>query len=216
MKFLFVCALFFLAPPNSIASKKPSHSDATIEEVQRAWDQIKSYQADFHQIIRSKTLGTQEETQGTLSVLKPLKLRWECPLNGTLQILNGKELWQIKKSKRKKRLQVEHYPDISQQIDLRTLTFLADQANIVNSYKYRVLSSTNERLILALVPKTGGEETLLAEILKPGYLLGALKMESSGSETRITFKNIRTNIPLKDAWFKYQAGPEDVVHEHKR
>ncbi|NBW98378.1 outer membrane lipoprotein carrier protein LolA [bacterium] len=216
MRFLFVCALFFLGHLNSIASNPPSPSDATIEEVQRAWDQIKSYQADFHQIIRSKTLGTQEETQGTLSVLKPLKLRWECPLSGTLQILNGKELWQIKKSKRRKRLQVEHYTDISQQIDLRTLTFLADQANIVNSYKYQVLSSSKDRLVLALMPKTGGEETLLAEILKPGYLLGALKMESSGSETRITFKNIRTNIPLKDSWFKYQASPDDVVHEHKR
>ena len=177
---------------------------------------MSSYQAEFKQVIKSKTLGTQEESEGRFFVVKPGKLRWEPAVGGTTQILNGNEFWQLRQSKRRKQTQVDHYSDISSLIDLRSLTFLSGKITIKKSYKYKILKSDSISVFLALSPITGKGDTILAEILKPSYLLGALKMESPESETRIDFKNIQTNVSLKDSLFTYQPTPQDIVHHHQR
>lgn len=194
----------------------PQKHEALISEIQKAWNQTRTYQADFEQTVISKTLGSQEITEGKMSVQKPLRLRWETSDKKTIQILSGKEFWQIRSVRRGKQTQVDHYGDISRLADLGALTFLADQINIRKSYKYKVLSETPSRVFLALTSKTGGRETILAEILKPSYLLAALKLETVDSETRITFKNVQTDAQLEDSLFQYHAKPQDTVHHHMR
>lgn len=194
----------------------PSKEAATIDSIQKAWDQVSSYQAEFKQVIKSKTLGTQEGSEGRFFVVKPGKLRWEPSVGGTIQILNGNEFWQLRQSKRRKQTQVDHYADISKLVDLRSLTFLSGKINIRKSYKYKILKDDSSSVFLALSPLEGVGDTILAEILKPSYLLGALKLESPESETRIDFKNIQTNVSLKDSLFTYQPSPQDIVHHHQR
>lgn len=202
----------FLISHLVFSANKPKDDSVLVDSVQKGWDQIKSYQAEFHQTVLSKNLGTREETHGTLYVQKPLKLRWESKTDGSVQILNGKELWQIRTSKRRKQTQVEHYRDVSSLVDLGALSFLASQIQIKKSYKYRILQDGAGSVLMALSAKSGPQETVLAEILKPSYLLGALKLESSGSETRIEFKNTKMNVSLQDSLFTYQPAPEDIVH----
>jgi len=187
-----------------------------ISEIQKAWNQTKNYQADFEQTVLSKTLGTKEVTLGKIFVQKPLRLRWETSDQKTVQILSGKEFWQIKSVRRGKQTQVDHYSDISRLADLGALTFLADHIDIRKTYKYKVLTETPSQVILALHSKTGSRETILAEILKPSYLLAALKLETVDSETRITFKNMQTDARLEDSLFQYQTKPQDTVHHHLR
>lgn len=212
---LFFIFLVLFFPAHRALTVSPSES-AVVDSIQAAWDQIRSYQADFKQVIKSKTFGTEEETQGKIFVVKPLKLRWEPTNGGATQILNGNEFWQLRLSKRRKRNEVDHYSDITHLVDLRSLSFLSGKVNIKKSYKYRVLRNDSNSLLVALSAVSGGGDTLLAEILKPSYLLGALKMENPQSETRIDFKNIQTNVPLEGSLFKYQANPQDIVHEHQR
>lgn len=198
-------------------AKSPTHNShqELIDAIQKEWDKVKSYRADFQQTVVSKALGTREVTQGTLQVKKPLKLRWESgsPQKST-QILNGNELWLIRESQRRKTVQVEYYSDISKLVDARTLAFLSGSINIKKSYKYRVLTELGPKVVLALSPLSGGNETYLAEILKPSYSLGALKMENPENESRIEFSNIEMNVPLMDSLFQYEPGPKDIVHKN--
>lgn len=215
MNFIFI--LFFLGvsfSSSSVCLSTPNSSHL-IDSIQSQWDKVQSYQADFKQTIVSKTLGTREESQGTLQVKKPRKLRWESlsPQKST-QILNENELWQIRQNRRRKTTQVEYYSNISKVLDARSLAFLSGSINIKKSYKYRVLSDGPQKVLLALSPLAGGDETYLAEILKPGYYLGALKMESPESESRIEFSNIQTNVPLSDSLFQFEPGPKDIVHKN--
>ncbi|MFM8270394.1 MAG: LolA family protein [Pseudomonadota bacterium] len=202
----------FSAELSSASSKEPP----VIDSIQSAWEQITSYQAEFKQVIKAKTLGTEETTQGRIFVVKPHKLRWEPSSGGTTQILNGNEFWQLRQSKRRKQIQVDHYANISNLVDLSALTFLSGKINLKKSYKYSILRDDSTLVLVALLPLNGSRETILAEILKPSYLLGALKMESPESETRIDFKKIQTNVSLKDSLFIYQPTPQDTVHEHQR
>ena len=208
--FIFVSTFALANTPKS------SNESQTIDAIQSAWDKVKSYQAEFEQVVVSKNLGSKDHSSGTLYVQKPGKLRWETSDSFSIQILNGKELWQIQKSKRRKNAQVDHYEDVSGLLDLGALSFLSSQVSIKKSYQYKILSSVNEKVVLALSPRSGKGETVLAEILKPSYLLGALKLENSGSETRVSFKNIKTNVALQDSLFLFQQGPEDSVQHHKR
>ena len=210
---LFLLFCFVSSPATSNSSSVES---ATINSIQAAWDKVKSFQADFEQTVTSKSLGTRDESRGVVSVKKPEKLRWEPAEAGTIQILNGKELWQIQRSKRRKQVQVDHYQDVSGLLDLGALSFLAQQINIKKSYKYKILASDPEKILLTLSPLKGKGETVLAEIIKPSYLLGALKMENSGSETRVVFKNMKTNVDLQDSLFRFEPGPEDLIQHHKR
>jgi outer membrane lipoprotein-sorting protein len=212
-RFNLIFLLVLIASPLQSA---PSKESSTIDLIQKAWDEVSSYQAEFKQVIKSKTLGTHEESEGRFFVVKPGKLRWEPSVSGTTQILNGNEFWQIRQSKRRKQTQVDHYSDISSLIDLRSLTFLSGKINIKKSHKYRILKNDSTSVFLALSPLASKGDTILAEILKPSYLLGALKLESPESETRIEFKNIQTNVSLKDSLFTYQPNPQDIVHHHQR
>lgn len=214
MKLIFFAFILLVSSANG--SKAPTDDSRIIDSIQAAWDNIKSYQADFKQVIKSKTFGTQEESQGKVSVVKPLKLRWEPSDGSSTQILNGNEFWQLRHSKRRKQTQVDHYSDISQLVDLRSLTFISGKINIKKAYKYKILRSDPKSVLLALSPLVGTGDTILAEILKPSYLLGALKMEGPQSETRIDFNNIQTNVSLEESLFTYQAGPQDIVHQHQR
>lgn len=210
----FFSLLGFLALPVSFSS--PQAEETLISQIQQSWNKTKTYQAEFEQIVVSKTLGTREESRGKFSVQKPLRLRWETADGKLIQILSGKEFWQVKTVGRRKHTQVDHYSDISRLTDLGTLTFLSNQVDIRKSYKYKVLSDSPTQVLLALTPRTSSRETLLAEILKPSYLLAALKIESVDSETRIAFKNIQTGVPLEDSLFRYQEKPQDTVHHHVR
>jgi outer membrane lipoprotein-sorting protein len=206
--FLFL----FLSSTSGFSAGAPT--DTLINSIQVAWDKISSYEAEFHQTVTSKGLGTREETQGTLQVQKPLKLRWETPAQNSIQILNGSQLWQIRKSKRRKTTQVDHYRDISKLVDARSLSFLSGKISIKKSYKYKILADSPKSVLLALTPLSGGLETYLAEILKPSYSLGALKIESPESETRIVFSNVRANVSLPESLFQYEPGPQDVVQNN--
>lgn len=186
-----------------------------VDSIQAAWSQSKTYRAEFHQTITSKTLGTREESKGTLTVKKPLKLRWEESSTGQIQILNGDDFWQIKPHKRKKLRYVDHYSNVSKKIQLGALNFLAGKGELKKTYQYKVLQNTPKIVILALSPKGQTEETILAEFLKPSYLLGALQQENLESETQIKFQNIKTNVSLNEALFKYQPETKDVVVNHE-
>lgn len=211
LKRFIVPVLFFLS---ALGFSTVAPKENLIDSIQTAWDKVTSYEAEFQQTVTSKSLGTREETRGILQVQKPLKLRWETPAQNSTQILNGNQLWQIRKSKRRKTTQVDHYRDISKLVDARSLSFLSGQINIKKSFKYKILSDSPQSIVLALSPLSGGLETYLAEILKPGYSLGALKIESPESETRIVFSKVRTNVSLQESLFRYEPGPQDVVQQN--
>lgn len=186
-----------------------------VDLIQAAWSKTQTYRADFHQTITSKTLGTREETKGVLTVKKPLQLRWETSTTGQIQILNKDQFWLIKPHKRKKVRYVDHYGQVSKKVHLGALNFLAGAGELKKSYQYKVLQNTPKIVILALSPRGQSQETILAEFLKPSYLLGALQQENLESETQIKFQNVQTNLSLDKELFEYRPHPQDVVVNHE-
>lgn len=191
-------------------------SDKALDKLQAAWDQTKSYQADFTQNVTSKGSGMQEDPgEGTLTVVKPNRLRWEDRAAHTLQILNGKKHWDIAENVRRKSRTVTHREDISALMAKSALAILAGNGKFKEYYKVKLVSETDKEAVLQLNPKTDTSETLIAKIDKNGYVLRSLTTESSDSKVVVEFKNIKRNATFPDDLFVYKKQENDVFETRK-
>lgn len=214
---LLFMALFFTLPSSAAAPTPAKESEVYVNEVvsklQKVWDATQSYKAKFKQIIISKRIGTRDENDGTLSVVKPNRLRWESETNGNMQILNGKKLVNIQKNKRRKNRTVDIYSDVKKAMGSTALNFLSGKAKFKELYNVKLVSETPKQAELKLTSKKEGEETLIAEVDKASYLLRSLTTENTDSQVRIEFSDIKTNVPLDDKLFEFKAEPKDIIQE---
>jgi len=185
----------------------------TVAKLQKSWDDAKTYQAQFTQVVNSKHLGTKDENKGTISVAKPDRLRWESQTEGNTQILNGKKLVNLQENKRRKTRTVDIYNDIKKRVGGTALNFLAGKAKFNDLYTIKIISEKPKVVELKLTPKKEGEEPMIVEVNKATYLLTSLTTESAESKVRIEFSNIKTNVKLDDQLFEFKPLPTDVVHE---
>ncbi len=87
---LFVCVALALNPafadgPHAGNKKHRAHKaepldQATkdiIEKVENRFEEIRGFSAKFRQTFHNASMGTKEESSGTVVMQKPLKMRWE-------------------------------------------------------------------------------------------------------------------------------------------
>ncbi len=185
-----------------------------VEKLQSSWDEAKSYKAKFKQVIFYKSMGTREETVGTLYVAKPGKMRWESDTDGVVQIMNGQKLWVIKPNKRRGFQTVDVFSDLKKIMDPRPLAFLSGTGKFKELYETELLSETGKLAEIKFFPRTAASDSLIAEIDKESYLLRSLTTNSSDSRARTEFTQTEVNPSLEEKLFEYKILPTDVVHEN--
>lgn len=208
---LALCSLLFLC---LAASATPKPTDATgpvIASLQKTWDAAKTYEAKFKQKVVAKRLGTEDESEGTLAVAKPNRLRWVSETDGTLQILNGNKLTNVRENKRRQVTEVDIYDQAGKAVDSKLLKFLAGKAQFKTLYKFELESETPEIVTVRFLPRVGDGESLIAEIDKKSYLLRSLTTDSEDNRVRVEFSDIKTNVKLDSKLFEYQPKKTDVV-----
>jgi len=201
---LFTQALFAAAPP------KPSAA-SLVDGFQKAWDAAKTYEAKFKQKVTAKHLGTEDESEGTVSVSKPNRLRWVSLTDNSTQILNGNKLTNIRENKRRQTTEVDIYANAGKAVDSKLLKFLSGKAKFKALYQYEVTGETPEIATVKFVGKAGDGESLVAEIDKKSYVLRSLTSDSSDNLVRIEFSDTRTNVKLDAKLFEYQPKKSDTV-----
>lgn len=222
MRLFFFLILFGLSPLGGAAQKAKTaaapdranpnaYASQIIDSLQTKWDEAKTYEAKFKQIVFAKRLGTRDESVGTVLVSKPNRLRWVSQTDGTIQILNGNTLTNIQENQRRKVTEVEIYPDAGKAVDSKLLKFLAGQAKFKTLYKFKLEAEVAEFATVKFVPLSGESETLVAEIDKKSYLLRSLTADSADNRVRIEFSDIRLNVKLDGKLFQYQPKKTDVV-----
>ena len=210
---LLFCSCSFAKAPSPPPKTPEAYAAEVAGKFQKSWDTMKSYQANFKQIVFSKRMGTRDETEGLLSVIKPDKLRWETKTDGSVQILNGKKMINVQENKRRKNRVVDIYSDVRKVTSSTPLNFLSGKSKFKDIYHIKLLSETPKAAELKLSPKKEGEETLIAEVDKASYFLRSLTTENAESRVRIEFSDIKTNAKLDKGLFEFKPDPKDVVHE---
>lgn len=186
---LIVSSLSFAAvPPDDIVSK-----------LQQKYETVATIEADFVQEATSKAMKRSDTSEGRVYFKKPGKMRWEYkkPLEDLI-VSNGKTIWVFQ-------------PDLAQAIEkpfdagasgLAT-DFLSGIGDLKKNFKVKAADGN----IVTLIPNDPGESirkiTLMLDS-KTGLIKKTTIDDAYGNETSITFKNMKTNIEIKDALFEFK------------
>jgi outer membrane lipoprotein-sorting protein len=196
------------------AAPKPSQPNPAVpivDSLQKTWDATKTYEAKFKQKVTAKHLGTEDESEGVVSVSKPNRLRWVSSTDDSVQILNGNKLTNIRVNKRRQTTEVDIYAEAGKAVDSKLLKFLSGKAKFKSLYRFELQGETPEIATIKFLGRQGDGETLIAEIDKKSYLLRSLTSDSSDNLVRIDFSDIRTNVKLDSKLFEYQPKKSDTV-----
>lgn len=212
--YALLCLGFISLAPLGLAApaKAAPKLDTVLEKIQSVWDKTKSFKAPFKQNVESKLMGSQEVTEGLITVVKPDRFRWESKTDGTIQIIKKKQLTFVQPKAQRGRTVVDIYADFAKKADARVLDFLAGNVQIKKLYKPKLLDEKANFIRLELTPLGKSEETYIAEIDKKSYLLHALTYETEETKTRLEFRDPTTNEKVDDALFEYKPSKEDIVN----
>jgi len=193
----------------------PAHADAlhdALGRLQRRYDDTRTMQADFRQIVESKTLAGTLETKGTVAFEKPNRMRWDYdPPDAQTIIGDGATLW-------------IYQPDLKQVIKAplgeafqssTPVTFLAGLGKVEHDFDAALARNEPEQWVLTLVPKRkdAGVGTLELGVRKSDASVAEAKItDAAGTTTRILFSGERRNGTLSPDLFHFSPPPGvDVV-----
>lgn len=74
---IFLLTALLSAAPAAAKSQHVEITPALIEKVERRFSEINGFNSNFRQLFHNGSMGTTEKSTGTVSILKPLKMRWE-------------------------------------------------------------------------------------------------------------------------------------------
>jgi outer membrane lipoprotein carrier protein len=188
-------------PPSAQDSAQDAQELA--KRVDRHYNQIHSLKAGFTESYEG--LGMRRSESGTLTLLKPGRMRWDYSSpSGKLFLLDGKYAWFYSKGDP----QVQRIP-AKQLDDLRSpLRFLLGHTELEKELSGLTLQSArNGRFVLSGQPK--GQERrvrrLSLTVTTDGVITGIEIEEADGALTRFSFTAEQTNASIPAETFRFTA-----------
>jgi outer membrane lipoprotein carrier protein len=179
---------------------------STAEEVaaalQRKYDVIRDFSADFVHQHEGGVLRRKREERGTLLVKKPGKMRWEYKApDEKVFVSDGARVYQY--LPQENRVIVSPAPEGDQ----AAVLFLAGQGNLTRDFNVSFgQSTTPEAWTLRLEPKRPQPEYDWLEVTAARDSLRLLSFtvaEKQGSRSTFTFSNFKENPGLADKTFAF-------------
>lgn len=203
--------LIFLA----LVLAAPAHADAlrdALDRLQRRYDQTRTMEADFRQLVESKALAGTLETKGKVAFEKPNRMRWDYdPPDAQTIVGDGDTLW-------------IYQPDLKQVIKAplgqafqssTPVTFLAGLGKVERDFDAKLARNEPEQWVLTLTPKQkdAGVGTLELGVRKSDASVAEARItDAAGTTTRILFSGERRNTTLAPDLFRFSPPPGvDVV-----
>jgi outer membrane lipoprotein carrier protein len=204
MPLMNACAVCLLAMFVSVAEQTSTTSspEAVATSLQRKYDTIKDFSADFRQVYEGGPLKRKREELGTLLVKKPGKMRWayKAP-DEKVFVSDGTRLYQH--FPQENRVIVGPAPEGNQ----AAVLFLAGRGNLTRDFTVTFGQGTNPvSWTLHLVPKQPQPGYDWLEITATRDTLRLLTLtvgEAQGSRSTFYLSNFKENPGLADKQFAF-------------
>jgi outer membrane lipoprotein carrier protein len=186
--------------------------DTLAHDLQRKYDRVKDFSADFVHSYRGGVLKQQATERGTLLVKKPGKMRWEYTApEKKLFVSDGHKIYSY--IPQDKQVVVGTMP--SDEHAPTPALFLTGNGNITRDFDAafdKVPEAPPGSLVLKLTPKRREPEyESLTLVLDPDTL--SLRMlitvDSQGGRSAFTFANLKENVGVADSQFVFKM-PRNV------
>lgn len=204
MPLLNACTVCLLATLAGVAGQTPAtpSAEAVATSLQKKYDTIKDFSADFVQQYEGGPLKRKREERGTLLVKKPGKMRWtyKAP-DEKVFVSDGSRLYQH--FPQENRVIVGPAPEGNQ----AAVLFLAGRGNLTRDFTVTFAPSTNPAAwTLHLAPKQPqpGYDWLDITITRDTLRLLAFTVgEAQGSRSTFYLSNFKENPGLADKQFAF-------------
>lgn len=174
---------------------------------------VQSMEANFVQITRSPSMGTEEEQRGRILLKRPRQMRWDFTRpDRRLFVTDGQQMWIHSPEDN----QVIHYRDVSGAAASGGIdSLLSEMDKLDESFNVQLVEDPNAsglgHFSLALTPKEEAPfKSLLLEVHKRKLTLKRiLVVDSFDNETELRFSNVKVNGNVDDSQFKFDV-PDDA------
>ena len=197
-----------------LAAQSPT-ADSVARDLQRRYDRVSDFSADFVHTYRGGVLKQQATERGRLLVKKPGKIRWEYTApEKKLFVSDGRKIYSYIPQDRQ--VVVSTMPQDDQTpAPALFLTGKGDLARDFNAAFDKVTDAPAASLALKLMPKKREPEyeslTLVVEP-KTLNLQMLITVDTQGGRSAFTFSNLKENVGVADNQFVFHMPPNvDVV-----
>jgi outer membrane lipoprotein carrier protein len=201
--------------------QQPS-ADEVAAALQKKYDGVRDFSADFVQTYRGGVLNRQIKDSGRVMVRKPGRMRWEYQMpEEKLFVSDGAKIYSYVPEDR----QVTIVPAPTDDQAASPALFLAGKGNITRDFTASIVEppagQPGEARALRLVPRTPqAEYDWLIIVVDPATLMlrGLVTGDSQGGTSSFSFTNMKENVGLADKLFTFTPprGVEVVTDSPRR
>lgn len=199
-------------PPEAVADAADAAPDAArvTAEIQRTYEALEDFRADFVQEYENPVLGDTRRSEGRVFFSKPGKMRWDyrTPTERFL-ISDGRTLWVYEPEF------AQYYTQslADSQLPL-ALRFLMGEGQLEEAFEISLREVREDgRISLRLVPRRSeGQLRELHFLVDPEHweVVETTVIDPLGHINRITFRNVRRNTGLPASGFRFE--PPEGTH----
>ena len=211
MRFRLFTACAFLLLSGSIGAQSPT-PDTVARDLQRKYDRVTDFSADFVHSYRGGVLKQQATERGTLLVKKPGKMRWEYTApEKKIFVSDGHKIYSYIPQDRQVIVGTmprdEHAPTPA--------LFLTGKGDITRDFNAsfdKVAEAQAGSFVLKLTPKRREPEyESLTLVLDPKTLTiqMLITVDAQGGRSAFTFSNLKENVGVADNQFVFKM-PRNV------
>ena len=201
-----------ISSPALAQSAGPANAESFAADLQRKYDRVTDFSADFVHTYRGGVLRQQATERGHLLVKKPGKMRWEYTApEKKLFVSDGRKIYSY--IPQDKQVVVSTMPE-GDQAPTPAL-FLTGKGNITRDFRVafdKVADAPAGSVVLKLTPKRREPEyeslTLVVDP-KTLRLQMLVTMDTQGGRSTFTFANLKENVGVSDNQFVFQM-PRNV------
>ena len=180
-------------------------SKAIVDAIQKQYDATDTFQARFIQRSYLKILGQSQKAEGSVSIKKPGKMKWEYKApDRQILVSNNQGLWLYLPDEK----QVTKMKPQSIYSSNTPALFLAGRGKLTESFTVGKVTEENGVYIAEMIPRDKVQSlskmVLLAD-KKNFQIVGSRVYDNLGNRTEMLFSNIETNLNLKEKLFQFKV-----------
>jgi outer membrane lipoprotein carrier protein len=208
MRLALVLLLLLIAAPANAAD---AETQRVVRLVQRHYDGIKSYQAQFEQVFRLRAQNKKKVRKGRVSFKRRSRIsfRYDKPHEGRV-VSDGKmmRIWD-KASGKMYESKLKRSPYVA------VLAFLKGKGKLRKAFRLRLIASTKKipGHVLEAVPKqaTPAYDKVLFYVEDNGSVRRVLILDAQGNSNRFELTKVKLNPAIKKREFQFSPPRGTVV-----
>ncbi len=181
---------------------------ATLDAIQKKYDETRSFKAKFVQKSYLKILGQSQEAKGEVSIQKPGKMKWDYRApDRQILVSNDDGLWlYLPEENQVTKMQVESVYSSN-----TPALFLAGEGRLRDSFQIESATKDENGWTVVLMPKEADNniDRLILFTDNSYQIVGSSVYDKLGNKTKMLFSNIQINPDFSEETFQFRI-PEGV------